>query len=223
MAKIIVGGGVNANNATPGMQNPNQITQPGGSAGKKLGKFLSDYYKIPISIAIALGFYLLIRSIIPSEHIVWWGIEGFALILSLLVLAGVSTATKTKLNIGTSVFLFLISMFLFFIIRGYNNHPEEDGSAMASKTEILIPVLGPGTHTFFLKEVGDETGAFQFPEGGIYDYQISSGDYGYEIIFMDDPTNSFSGDPSLVLPKKEHAVINIIATKANQYVRVSVK
>ena len=223
MARIIVGG----NNVAPGSQSPNQIIQTGDSGGgKKLGKFLSYYYKIPITIAIAFVFYLVIRTIIPSENIIWWAVEIWAFVISLLVLWGLSEITKAKSKIGFSVFLFILVMFILFVIKGYNEHHVQEMSTRnvsAISIPVSIPVLGPGTHIFFLKNIGDETGFFQFPEGDIYYYQISSDDYGYKIFFMDDPTNPFPGNPSLVLPDKEHAIINIVATKANQYVRVTVK
>jgi len=169
MARIIVGG----NNVAPGSQSPNQIIQTGDSGGgKKLGKFLSYYYKIPITIAIAFVFYLVIRTIIPSENIIWWAVEIWAFVISLLVLWGLSEITKAKSKIGFSVFLFILVMFILFVIKGYNeHHVQEMSTRNVSAAEISIPVsipvLGPGTHIFFLKNIGDETGFFQFPEGDI--------------------------------------------------------
>lgn len=221
MAKIIVGGGVNANNATPGTQSPNQTTQTGDSASKKLGKFLSDYYKIPIAMVIALVFYLVTRAIIPSERITWWAVEIFTFIISLLVLWGISQATKAKTEIGASVFLFILAMFIFFIVRGYNEHHVEDVPDQSALTnEISIPVLGVGTHTFLLKKIGDDTGFFQYPDGDNYSGRISSQDYGYDIQYSDG--SLYHGGPKVVIPPKPHGILKVVATSPNQYVRVVV-
>jgi len=222
MARIIVGG-VNTNNTAPGPQSPNPTAptaQPGDSAGKKLGKFLSDYYKIPIAMVIALVFYLVTRAIIPSEKITWWSVEIWTLVISLLVLWGVSEATKTKPEIGNSVFLFVLAMFIFFIVRGYNEHHVEDVPDQSILNEISIPVLGVGTHTFLLKNIGDDTGFFQYPDGDNYSGRISSQDYGYDIQYSDNTL--YHGGPKVVIPPKPHGILKVVATSPNQYVRVVV-
>jgi hypothetical protein len=208
----------------------NQPSQPDNNTiNKKLTKVIRDYYKIPIAMVISVGTYLITRTIIPDEKIAWYFVEIFAFVMSLLVLWGISAAIQTNSEIKASIFLFTLVLLMFFLIKGYNEYDDVNTANVASGSELIsfpnkvsIPILGLGTHTFLLKDIGDETGAFQFPEDDYYSFKISSGDYGYKIICMDEPGNPYPGSPKLRLPNKEHLVMNIVATKANQYVRITV-
>ena len=223
MATIIVGGQV-PKKGTNAPKSPNGQLQ---NILEQIKQILGEYYLVPVAVIVAAGAYLITRIIVPIG-IVWWAREIWALILSLLILGGFSAAIKAKSEIAWSVCLLIISMFVYFLIKGYadnNNQSISSGSnkdqtlATPSK-EVSIPIFEVGTHTFRLEKIGDETGLFQLPEGNKFHYQISSGDYGYKIVFADG--TSYPGSPNVKIPEKEHPVFNIIATVPGQFVRVTV-
>lgn len=224
MARIIV----NQNQqppTTPNQNTPDPDDEPKMTAGQKFGKFFSDYLMALVAMVIALVVYLVIRSIIP-DGIAWWAKEIWALVISLLFLWGFSAATKSKhKGIPAAVVLFILALFVYFMISGYAKYEsgkEDDKKSSELQNVADIPILDVGTHTFMLENIGDETGFFQFPEGRTYPYQISSGNYGYDIYLFGNP-NPFHGSATGVLPDVEHPAMNIVATKPNQLVRVTVR
>ena len=216
MAKTIIVGG---------QQAPKKGTT--AISWQKIQNILAGYYLVPIAIIVAAGAYLITRIIVPAG-VAWWAREIWALILSFLVLGGFSAANKTKSEIAWSVCLLIIALFVYFLVKGYtdNNQPVSDFGqnqgqvSDAPSKEVSIPILGVGTHTFRLEKIGDETGLFQLPEGSRFHYQISSGDYGYKIVFADG--TSYLGSQNEKIPEKEHPVFNIIATVPGQFVRVTI-
>ncbi len=218
-----------AQNQNPAVTDPDDDddddsnTKPSG--WQKVGKFFSDYMMAFVAMIIALVVYLIVRSIIPNG-IAWWAKEIWALVISLLFLWGFSVATKSHhKGIPGAVILFILALFTYFMISGYSkyesNKPDDKKSAELQNV-VDIPILGVGTHTFMLKNIGDETGFFQFPEGRAYPYSISSGDYGYDVYFFGDST-PYPGSADGVFPDVEHPVLNVVANKPGQIVRVTVR
>lgn len=224
MAKIIVTSSQQPP-TTPNQNTPDPDDEPKITGRQKFGKFFSDYLMALVAMVIALVVYLVIRSVIP-DGIAWWAKEIWALVISLLFLWGFSAATKSHhKGIPAAVVLFILALFVYFMLSGYakyeSNKPDDEKSSELQNVAD-IPILDVGTHTFLLENVGDETGFFQFPEGRTYSYQISSGDYGYDIYFFGN-NKPFHGSATGVLPDVEHPVMNIVANKPSQIVRVTVR
>jgi len=222
MARIIV----NQNQqppTTPNQNTPDPDAEPKMTAGQKFGKFFSDYLMALVAMVIALVVYLVIRSVIP-DGIAWWAKEIWALVISLLFLWGFSAATKSHhKGIPAAVVLFILALFVYFMISGYSKYEggkEDDKKSAELQNVIDVPVLDVGTHTFFLENIGDETGWFQYPDGANYSGRISSQDYGYTIYYSD--KTSYKGGMKTKIPEKPHGILKVVADKPNQYVRVVV-
>ena len=225
MAKIIVNQNQQPQNTTNNPNAPDPDDEPKMNASQKFGKFFSDYLMALVAMVIALVVYLVIRSIIP-DGIAWWAKEIWSLVIPLLFLWGFSAATKSKhRGIPAAVVLFILALFTYFMISGYSKYESnkpDDKKSSELQNVVDVPILDVGTYTFLLAEIGDETGFFQFPEGRTYPYSISSGDYGYNIYFFGN-NKPFPGSATGTLPDVEHPSLNVVATRPNQLVRVTVR
>lgn len=180
--------------------------------------------RVFLSIILAVGAYFTARHYLPKELPVFL-LELASLIISLLVLRGISIAYGGKDNkIGGAVTVIMIAIFIWQLFQAYADYSpppvRQDQGQVGAITEVrtLYPQAEP--YVFHLKEKGDETPYFKPPTGGLYMFNYSSHDYGYEIIFNDGTI--YQGNPNRPIPEKTHPVIKIRATSPNQFVNVRI-
>lgn len=187
----------------------------------KFSKFVTieDLVSIILTIVISLVTFWAFRD---------WVLEGMknyflrsllALGLSALSLLGISTAMKTKSTIASAIVVGLLFWFSLGLVRHYLVEPK-----VFDSMETVVPsdearTLQVGEHAFPLKE-GEETPWLRFPEGGIYNYNVSSPGDRWEIQY-DDEVIPLKGWELKAFPYKKAISFKLIS-KQNQTVIVKV-
>lgn len=178
---------------------------------------------IILALLVSFPSYMLMYRILPTENIAWWALEIWTFVLTLIFLGACDAALKKNLQISSSVFLFILLIFLFRIIAGYSERPISPPSAPPNvRSEVVSPQrLDFGENVFYLEKIGDETKWLRFPTGR-FSYKISSSspDYNYYVLFSDG--RKFKGGEDVTLPYIRNLRMKLVATEPNQLISISV-
>jgi hypothetical protein len=167
--------------------------------------------QVVLAFSLALVVYALSFKLLPG-NMNYFVRNLVGIIISLLVLWGASSIQKTESKIGTAVLIFLSLFFVYNISRHYFVPGKKDhlsGQSVASLASASCEILYPGKYAYQLK-TGQETVWLSVPDGGHFNYHISSPTYNYKIIFSDG--TEYNGGQNVVIPEKSHVYFKIRAS-----------
>lgn len=174
--RVVLGG---VNNPTPPIANANN-----GANTSKVQKFLAGNIGVFVALVLSLVSYYGVHYFLPPT-LDWWLIEIACMLLTFLILGGLSAAMETKVDVGASVALFVFVIFSFQMLYGYVNHSQNNKYEDTCVSKVSVVTLEMGTNVFQLKHAGDRTPWLQFPLGKKIHYKMSSDHMNFEMVMRD--------------------------------------
>ena len=198
---------------------------------KKTSMKKGDWVRLLMSFAISWAVFYLFRNII-FHGIPWYWVRSIlALALAFMALGAVRLAMEGPSLISAPLtvwifFWFSLGLILTYLVPEKNNKKTTTEvvappvvEVKTAVPELAVRTLDPGAYNFSM-EAGQETGWFNFPDGGMFNYNVSSPGDQWQIQYADE-SSPLDGWTLKSFPKKQHPTFKIIS-KNKQVVTIKV-